>query len=374
MRTGMLGAALCSIVLVGACAQPSEKEVTAAAVEAGWREVTGSPLSPRDQALGLWTGREVLLFGGSDLPPCSDTSSCAMDPTPLSDSAALDPDTNRWRPLRTAPVPVLGAFGAVVGSKAFLLPYGSKREILVYDVDGDSWKRLPAPFDSDDGYRLVAAGERLIAYAGTDELRPLVDQVLDVRTGKWSALPADPLGPAWDRTMVWTGREVALFDHKLVPNPGADGPALTRGAVLDLTSGGWRTLPEAPMLSTGPWFVTGDRLVNPLPSSADGGRINGWGRSYPDGGIVRPSNGAWTPLPDPPERVAGVHDGTDALYLDVAGSVLDTRTGSWRTLPRPPVNDSAGSPTVVAAGARMLVFGGARNDQTLTNATWIWTP
>jgi hypothetical protein len=53
----------------------------------------------------------------------------------------------------------------------------------------------------------------------------------------WSELPADPLSPSFDRSMAWSGRQLILFDHELVPNPGAEKPALTRVAALDLEAG-----------------------------------------------------------------------------------------------------------------------------------------
>jgi hypothetical protein len=58
--------------------------------------------------------------------------------------------------------------------------------------------------------------------------------------------------------------------------------------------------------------------------------------------------------------------------------VLDTTTGRWQTVPDLPGGDATGR-TVVAAGVRMLVFGGARwgrsmDDVTLLDTTWIWTP
>ncbi len=370
-----VAAALCGVLLVAGCGPADAPE----AESTGWRAAADSPLSPREQALGLWTGREVLLIGGSDAPPCPPNASCAQDPTPPTDGAAFDPEANRWRPLATPPVSLLGAHGVVLGSVAYVLPYAS--ELVTYRIDRDTWARQPVPFDPRTGYQLLAAGDRLVAYLPSDEVGPGQDYLLDPRTATWTALPPDPLGAAFDRGMAWTGRELMLFDHALIPNPGAEGPTLTRMAALNLDTRKWRRLPDAPMLSTHPWLTAGGTLVNPTLGGADGGQVGNWGRTYPNGGRVDPATGAWSALPDPPpgEAVgAGARTGTTAVYTGLADHVLDTTTGTWQAVPALPGGDTRGH-TVVAAGIRMLVFGGARprlsqDSAELLNTTWLWTP
>jgi hypothetical protein len=373
---------LCALLTAGACAPgPSET-----AAPAGWQKVADSPLGPREQALGLWTGREVLLIGGSDAEPCMPNADCAVDPTPLTDGAAYEPGTGRWRPLAASPVPLLGAQGVVLGPSAYVLPNAERPELFVHRIDRNTWTRLAVPFHPQHGYRLLAAGGRLVAYQSSDENAPGDDYVLDPATSAWTALPADPLGKAFNRGMAWSGRELMLFDHELIPHPGADGPALTRIAALDLTTGTWRRLPDAPMLSTGPWLLAGDRLVNPSLGGADGGRIGNWGRPYPNGGIVGTATGAWSALPDPPGGATldaealggGARTGTSAVFVGLTEYVLDTTTSTWQSVPALPGGRATGY-TVVAAGGRMLVSGGARwgrseDDGTLLATTWIWTP
>ena len=104
---------------------------------AGWSALPASPLSPREAALGLWTGREVLLIGGSDAPPCPASASCVEDRTPLVDGAAFDPATNRWRTIADSPVPLVGGRGVVVGPAAYVLPVAAEGHLLQYRVDDD---------------------------------------------------------------------------------------------------------------------------------------------------------------------------------------------------------------------------------------------
>jgi hypothetical protein len=362
------------------CAVLTALACTPARPAAAWREIPGSPLTPREATLGLWTGREVLLIGGSDEPACPPTASCASDPTPLKDGVALDPGSGRWRRLAEAPAPLLNAQGVVVGSIAYVLP-GAGRELLAYDIDGDRWRLLPATFATNGRYALVAAGDRLVAYQRGDEAGPGADYVLDPETATWAPLPTDPLGAAFDRTMAWTGRELVVFDHELTPSPGADRPAVTRAAVLDWATRSWRRLPDSTMLATRPWIMAGGKLVNPTLGGADGGQVGNWGRSYPYGGSVDLAAGTWSTLPNAPASAAesaGAHTDTTAEYTAASGWVLDTATGSWQQVPALPDGHVTGR-TVVAAGAEMLIFGGARwnrprTSATLVSHTWIWKP
>ncbi|WP_328472748.1 hypothetical protein OHA21_10725 [Actinoplanes sp. NBC_00393] len=365
-----------AFVLAGLLAACGQTVVPAATTPSGWLALPDSPLGPRDAALGLWTGSEVLLIGGSNGRPCPPAASCVKGPPPLTDGAAFDPATNRWRKIADSPVPLAFGQGVVIGSAAYILPDAGAEQLLVYQVDHDEWTRVPLP--SSGGYQLLAAGDRLVAYQNSDETRRGKDYLFDPRTATWSELPPDPLSAAYLRTMAWTGSELVLFDHETVPNPGSEKPSLTRAAALNLTTGSWRRLPDSTILGTGPWLTAGDQLINPTLGGEDGGKVNNWGRIYPYGGSVAPSTGVWSPLPNPPagtSTAAGARTGTTAVYLGNHGFVLDMTTGAWQPVPAIPGDDVTGR-TVVAAGVRMMVFGGARWDPTpaVVADAWIWTP
>jgi hypothetical protein len=243
------------------------------------------------------------------------------------------------------------------------------------------------PPGSTTWYELVAAGDRLVALHGSDESsesgKPGPDLVVDPATGGWRELPPNPLGPGFNRNAVWFRGELFVFDNKLVDNPGATAPTLVRSAALNLDSGRWRRLPDAPMLFPGPWLPAGLRLVNPSLGSADGGEVGNWGRHYPFGGVLDPATGRFTPLPAAPGATevtgsAGVLTADSALYLGPGALLLDATTNSWITVPSLPDGD-ASRRTTVAAGTDMFVFGGGvwpgpDGKGELINHAWLWSP
>ncbi|BCJ74990.1 hypothetical protein CS0771_45340 [Catellatospora sp. IY07-71] len=358
---------------------PASPAVPGATAASGWRELPGSPLSPRVQALGLWTGDEALIIGGSDAP-CPPSADCAGDPDPLTSAAAVNPDTGRWRSIADLPVALRWAQGAVVGGVAYVQGHtiDGGFALLAYVIDADRWEQVPLPAGEAD-LQLVAAGDLLVAVRGSHENTPGPDYIYDRAQRRWQQLPVAPLGAGFDRAMAWTGRELVLFDHELVPDPGARRPAVTRAAVFDPATGEWRRLPDSQQLSTGPWLAAGGSLVNPSLGGADGGQVGNWGRTYPNGGILDPANGTWSALPDPPggyEAGGSAYGATSAVYAGQPGPVLNTAVGVWQNVAPLPTGD-ANEHTVVAAGNRMLVSGGVRwvgTDAELLSGAWIWAP
>jgi hypothetical protein len=354
-----------------------------------WHAIPAGPLSPRETALGLWTGNEVLLIGGSDAPPCPPSASCAAsDEPPLADGAAFDPQTGTWRRIADSPVPFDWAEGAVIGNTAYLWIPGSPGRpqaasaFLAYYIADDRWEELTLPVHDLGWYGIAQAGERIVAYTSSDEEREQSDFLFDPATKSWSELPADPLSPSFDRVMAWSGRELVLFDHELVPNPGSKKPSVTRAAALDLESGSWRRLPDSEIIMSGPWVLDDGRLINPMLGGADGGEVDNWGRTHPYGGILDVETGDWTGLPNPPngeeDFSAGVLTDSGGDYFGYGGWILDAAKETWIEVPPLDSDELVTGRTVVRAGTDLLVFGGARwksgPDAQLLADAWIWSP
>lgn len=386
-RRGRISAVLAVAVFVAACGASSEHRATGGGWADAWERVPDGPLSPRSQAVVVWTGNEVLVVGGDDRP-CPPTADCAVpDSPPLGDGAAYDPLTREWRRIASPPIPFSGAETAVVGDTVFFMVRGmpgrpeARSGFLAYAPGADSWLELPRPEASDSAegwYRLAAAGERLVAYSGSDEGGERPDWIFDATRAEWAALPDDPMTPAFDRHMEWAGDRLTLFDHELVPNPGSERPLLTRAAVLEIGSGRWDRLPDSEMLASAPWLLDGGRLVNPSLGGADGGQTNNWGRRYPNGGILELTDRRWSALPDgPADDVSTGVVGREAARFDAyRGWVLELSSGHWREVPRLDEGVHVAGRATVAAGRDMFVYGGAdwteAGHTRLLGDAWIW--
>ena len=370
-------AAFSSLAIGCGSEERSPSDIASAPADLGaraWQRLPGAPLSPREGALGIWTGREALIIGGSDARPCPPNARCPAPDVPrLRDGAAFDPEARRWRRIASSPVSLALAESVVVGGIAYVWTSddagtaGNDAAFIEYSRRTDRWRRLPLPPGGAEGMRgLTRAGDRIVAYATTDGAGDRADLAFDPAVERWSELPRDPLPPSSGRVMVWSGHELVLFAHQTVADASsADQPALTQAAALDAKSGVWRRLPDSEILGLSPWVPVDGLLINPMLGSADGGKVNGWGRSYPNGGILDVSRSRWLPLPDSPreeaDMAAGVVTPSRGHYFSDRGWVLDTTTSTWTELPS--IDDEKAfvtGRTVVAARSRLLVFGGVR--------------
>jgi hypothetical protein len=362
------GVALLLVVTVAACGgDADERPVVADSPGAqGWEQLSEPPVPPRERTVLVSTGDDVLLVGGDQFT-CPANASC-MAPTepPLADGAAFDVATGTWRPIAPAPVAFYAASTAVVGDDVYFLAstdYESGLAFLHYDTGADVWSQPPLPPGA--WKQLLSIGDAVIAFTGSEERGDTGDFVFDAAAETWTALPDDPMTPAFDRTMAWADPHLYLFDKELVPNPGSEEPSIVRAARLDVGAGTWERLPDSGIIGGwSPWLVDGAQLVNPYLGSADGGEVNGWGKSYPMGGILDGATTTWLPLPDgapQPEHegavtpVAGALSGTSASFADIEGQVLDASSDTWLAMSHP-TGTATEFPPVVAVGRDAVAY------------------
>jgi len=181
--------------------------------------------------------------------------------------------------------------------------------------------------------------------------------------------------------MVWASPHLYLFEKELVPQPGSDGPSLTRVARLRAGSTEWERLPDSEIIGSAPWYAEGDLLVNPRLGGADGGQGD-WGRTYPNGGVLNTATKTWTSLPKASSEsstgVVGTRRGL--IYGGYEGLLLDLASMTWIDMPGIPSDGSADddsytSRTVIPAGRNAVAFGGARWSKAegeLLGDAWIW--
>lgn len=345
---------------------------------AAWTRLPDPPFAPRTGAVIASTGSDVLVLGGDTRPvPCPPNASCTAPAHYARDGARLRLGEHSWQPIADAPVEVPdGAPHALLAGSLYVL---ARDALLAYDVAGDSWSTVPTPAGFTDG-QLVAGPDRLVVASGSDEHGTVPDRAYDPATRRWSTLPEDPIGPAFDRVLTAVPTGLVLTAHALVENPGGDGPSLVLAARFDWSTATWTRLPDSDQLGGWAWTWTGRRLVDPSLGGGDGGEIGNYGRTIPFGGILDPATGTWSRLRHAPREGTGGWrvDALGGRFAAVAGWTYDDGTGSWAPVPRPP-----GAPeqpgAAVWVGDRLVVVGGvtgAHGDVggSLAKAAWISEP
>lgn len=352
-----------SLVLLGTLTACGEAPPTASSPRSGsspdalaWQRIADPPTPPRVRAVVAWTGTEVLQVGGDTSTPCPANADCAEPPEYARDGAAYDPVKGTWRRLAPAPEGISATGYGVVGDRLFVL---NDETLLAYDVPGDSWSRVPTP-PGFAGAQVVVDGSRLLFVSGSDETGEHPDRVYVPRTGRWSVLPEDPIGPAFDRVATVTPEGVVLTARELVPNPGgSDGPSLVLAARLERSTGTWTRLPDSDQLGGWRWAWTGRHLVDPTLGGADGGEVGNYGRTIPYGGVLDPATGRWSRLPGAPAELSGgwTVEALGGSRLAAGGWIFDDADETWTRVPRP-----EGAPAhpgdAVWADGRLVVIGG----------------
>ena len=151
-----------------------------------WREITIAPIGIRDGSIEVWTGSELIVWGGGE----------PGDPASRR-GAAYDPSTDTWRPIPQAPLGLNLASGMWTGRE--LLVFGSlldSRNIAAtrtsvgaaYDPDADSWRELPPSRLSPQATSAVWLDGRMLAW--DYEVR---SQAYDPARDTWSAPIRMPL-------------------------------------------------------------------------------------------------------------------------------------------------------------------------------------
>jgi hypothetical protein len=280
-----------ALVLLGASAcAADEVEPVRGAVES-WRRLAAAPLSPRVGHSAVWTGSELLVWGGG--PPGG---------RPKADGAAYDPARDRWR--RLPPAPLAGRSGhAAVWTGTELLVWGGSRparagrsEVALADGAAyrpatQAWHAITkAPLSGDTA---VWTGTELLAFgrvAAGPEPR-LGGAAYDPRTGSWRRLATSPLPAGNEFSVVLAGARLAASTYR-------DSERACHGGLYDLAAGSWRTIgacPLLPIMYPQPVW-TGSRIVLLTWGTEwfDGGEVDPWPERVYTNGVYDPATDSWS--------------------------------------------------------------------------------
>jgi hypothetical protein len=184
-----------------------------------WRVLPPAPLARVHRSAGVWTGREMVVWGGRQ-PPAAGADAGS---TPF--AAAYDPATDRWRLLPAPPFNDPATAATVwTGAEVILLGAGRARGTGRSTGAGGSLVGVALrPGTSDAGWRVLAAlpaahappnlqgvattsaGGVAVVYGGYSPVGLLYDPSTDC----WLALPLHR--PRGSPLLAWTGSDLLLW-------------------------------------------------------------------------------------------------------------------------------------------------------------------
>jgi hypothetical protein len=345
--------------------------------EGMWEPLPEAPISPRFQQAAVWTGDEMIVFGGNDGSEGGEIG-----------AAAYSPATRAWRRLAGPPSYVLGTPVAVWTGTEVVAFGGTSGDRKVhgaaYDPRADKWRPLPS---TDLGSlnssitEVAWTGEQVLVVgafgsrvdAGVDDASVPAAALYDPETDAWTRLPDAP--EALPEDAVWTGQELVFVG--LTGGDGLHAPQWTHALALDPAARVWRTLPGPPLAVRGQPLVawTGREVVVGGGHGFAGG--SGAFGDQTDAAALDPIAGTWRPLPPAPvafqgnDRYGDITIDGRVIAFDTADPdgrvlVLDPTTGEWIFAPgpnRPQLTASDELPgrreaPVVSTGTSALVWGG----------------
>jgi N-acetylneuraminic acid mutarotase len=184
-----------------------------------WREIADGPLSPRSAAAGVWSGEEVLIYGGGARYEVPEEARFSET---YADLAAYDPATDSWRRLtsRLDGYPSVPEFAAWRGTSLFVWYADSYagQYFSIYDPGGDTWSDFAdrPPFEHNSEVAATAwTGTGFVFWGGFQGEGANSSwndgAVFDSSRGSWERLAAVELTPRMELAGVWTGSEFIVW-------------------------------------------------------------------------------------------------------------------------------------------------------------------
>jgi hypothetical protein len=322
------------------------------------------PFDPRAAHVAVWTGSEVLIYGG--------TSGTHESP-PLDTGLRFDPSERLWRDLPPSPErlswwPTLHAVWAedrMMVAGRLIRGDDVAVVLLAYSPERNVWSvSPPLPGDRTAVGGVVWTGTEVILAGGDNHYPDSTAWAYDPANEQWRQLPDPPIPDVEGIEGVWTGTEAIFFGGYAEPpqSPGAAyNPATDTWRLLAVHPGTW--IEGHRMIWTGREVIVYSGHIGPehqqrllLYNPAS----DTWAESSPS--PIPPSErlgGAWTGdqlIMWGGYATYGTHDeGGDAVYG--SGAAYDPATDTWTALPLAPLADRCDH-TVTWTGSELMIFGG----------------
>ncbi|CAN5815991.1 hypothetical protein BH23ACT4_BH23ACT4_16470 [soil metagenome] len=304
------------------------------------------PLDPRLSADLIWTGEEMIVWGGKQ---------AREGLTTLVDGTAFNPDTDEWRVI--APFPLQGPQGtrAVWGDGGMIVVSGNGT--FGYDPAADSWRTIGSGVVPSEWHdRIIYVDGQVYVWATATIIHELT-----VATGEWRQIEA-PLGGGSLSDSQFRGVMRNLDDELVVV--GLEGSCSGRRVFLHTE--GWVEL-AAPDLSTESYA---DCSTANQTASVDGTLVAWEDEDHPAAMFANPS---WTEIASIP--LGGVEGASGPVSMGVThvlvprwgeAAIFDLTTETWHSVTLPGTGTDA---EIIWTGEEFLAWGVFG-----TFDAWRWTP
>jgi N-acetylneuraminic acid mutarotase len=318
-----------------------------------------SPMTPlpeaRDAHTAVWTGSEMIVFGGNETGVGSTNT-----------GGRYDPATESWTPLPvgpTTPSPREGHTAVWTGSE--MIVWGGFRvggELRNtggrFDPTSGVWTSTAVTAETPSarwGHTAVWTGSEMIVWGGVDSSETQTGARYSPGTDSWTPTSTGASTPAsrYQHTAVWTGSKMIVWGGSV------GGSRTNTGGSYDPGSNGWTptTTSGAPLARTGHTAVWTGQLMIVFGGSVGsttntGARYNpetdSWLATSTSGAVARSDHGA-------------VWSGTEMLVAGgnvLVGARYYPKTNSWTPMSSVGTPSYRSAHSTVWTGSEMIVWGG----------------
>jgi len=336
-------------------------EIGRSAIEAWFPTSTTNAPSGRSGHTAIWTGTEMIIWGGSTLIIGGFTNT----------GARYDPATDTWRPISTTNAPSPRSNHTAIWTGTEMLIWGGIGLLgplntgARYDPATDTWRPIsttnaPSPRSN---HTAIWTGTEMIIWGGSDSRGPLnTGARYDPATDTWRPISTTNAPSARsNHTAIWTGTEMIIWG-----GAGSGGVRTNTGGRYDPRTDSWRPVsttgaPSARSHHTAVW--TGSVMIiwggiNNIDFFANGGRYD-------------PARDSWTAVstanaPDGRSQHTAVWTGTEMLIwggtnlngAQSSGGRYDPRANAWSSFTSSNAPSPRSGHTAIWTGAEMIIWGG----------------
>jgi N-acetylneuraminic acid mutarotase len=336
----------------------------------------GAPTGRHSHA-AVWTGSNMIVWGGVDVFGASDTG------------GLYDPATDRWTPMSTVGVPTARHDHTAVWTGSKMIVWGGGNLCCVgdlfntggvYDPATDRWTSTSTvgPPTARYGHTAVWTGSKLIVWGGSDlQAHFNTGAVYDLATDSWT--PTSTVGAPTARVFhnaVWTGLEMIVWGGLVNPVGANTGGVYTAAQATPQ----WTRLP-AP---------AAESLGGVIAYDAARGQVVLFGGSPSHGNPATSDTWVWdgsvwtqkSPATSPPARSTPgmVYDAARSEIVLFGGGTGFTDTWVWngsiwaQRFPgtSPPPRSTGPKMTYDATRGEVVLFGGQSLFGDMLGDTWVW--